>query len=89
MVELPCRLSSGGISLEVLKKAEKEDCLIIRLVEIQGKTSSGILYFDANIKRIAETDMLEWENLSSVEVSGSMGVELKPFEIRTYKLLQA
>ena len=89
MVELPCRLSSGGISLEVLKKAEKEDCLIIRLVEIQGKTSSGILYFDANIKRIAETDMLEWENLSSVEVSGSMGVELKPFEIRTCKLLQA
>ena len=88
-VELPCRLSSSGISLEVLKKAEKEDCLVIRLVETQGKTSSGILYFSAGIKRVAETDMLEWENLSSVEVAGSMGVELKPFEIRTCKLLQA
>ncbi len=88
-VELPCRLSSSGISLEVLKKAEKEDCLVIRLVETQGKTSSGILYFGADIKRVAETDMLEWENLSSVEVSGSMGIELKPFEIRTCKLLQA
>ena len=85
-VELPCRLSSGGISLEALKKAEKEDCLVIRLVETQGKTSSGILYFAGNIKRIAETDMLEWENLSSIEVSGSMGIELKHRQRRIFLL---
>ena len=87
LVGLPCRLSSAGVSLEVLKKAEKEDCLVIRLVETRGRTSSGILYFAENIKHIAETDMLEWENINKVAVSGSIGIELKPFEIRTYKLL--
>ncbi len=85
--EFPCRLSSSGICMEVLKKAEKEECLIIRLVETQGKTSTGILYFAGYISRLAETDMLEWENFNGVEVSGSLGIELKPFEIRTYKLL--
>lgn len=85
-VALPCRLTSAGISLEVLKKAEKEDCLVIRLVELLGQQSSGRLHCAGSIKSIVETDMLEWENFGSVESSSSMDITLKPFEIRTLKL---
>lgn len=85
--ELPCRLVSNGISLEVIKKAEKEECLVIRLVETRGETSTGTIYFTSNTKKLVETDMLEWENLNEVAVAGNCNIELKPFEIKTYKLL--
>ncbi len=44
---LPCQVEGDGISLEVLKKAEKEQALIIRVVEILGRHTKGRLICQA------------------------------------------
>ena len=84
--EFPCRMISGGISLEVVKRAEKDDSLILRLVEIRGKHSSGVLHFSRIPARVSVTDLLEWENGPELKL-GSRELELamKPFEILTLR----
>ena len=85
-----CRLESSGITLEVVKKAEKESCLILRLVENRGETSSGVLRFAAPATA-AETSLLEWEEkpLAKSKALRELPVTLGPFEIRTLKVRPA
>jgi len=83
---LPCTLEAEGISLEVVKRAEKEACVVIRLVETRGCTSTGTLRVAAGKATLVVTDLMEWEDLDEVAVAGEIGVALKPFEIRTYKI---
>lgn len=84
---LPCTLESAAISLETVKKAEKEDCLVIRLVETNGCRSTGILRFNRAFKTAVGTNLMEWTDEERFDISGgSLEVELKPFEIRTYKV---
>lgn len=84
-VELPCALESDGISLEVLKKAEKENCLVARLVEKRGRDSAGTFRVGAGIARIVETDLMEWKDLKRHR-GRELELALKPFELRTFKL---
>lgn len=86
---LPCRLEAEGISLEVLKKAEKEECLVLRLVETRGCHSSGVLTLPAGSKLIP-TDLMEWRDGRPLAAAGGQAtVTLAPFEIRTYKVVPA
>jgi alpha-mannosidase len=80
---LPVTVSGTGLSMTVLKKAEKEECLVVRVVETLGKTSSGILWATG---RVVETNLMEWVDGKPVEVKGEMPMTLAPFEIRTYKV---
>jgi alpha-mannosidase len=79
----PVTVSGEGLSLTVLKKAEKEECLAVRIVETLGKTSSGALHAAG---RVVETNLLEWTDGKPSDVKGEMPVTLRPFEIRTYKV---
>jgi alpha-mannosidase len=81
---LPCRLDGEGISLEVLKKAEKEEERVVRLVETRGRRSRGTLILAEPTARAVETDLLEWED--GPESGARVEVELAPFEIRTYRI---
>jgi alpha-mannosidase len=83
---LPCRLESEGISLEVVKKAEKEGCRVIRLVETRGCTSTGTLTLRDSGDRLVPTDLMEWKDEEELPSAGAIPVTLKPFEIRTYKI---
>jgi alpha-mannosidase len=84
----PCRVDGDGISLEVLKRAEKEDCRVIRLVETQGRISHASLSLPT-AAALVETDLLEWTDGAEVAVAdGAVAVTLQPFEIRTYKLVE-
>ena len=85
--QLPCRLDSDSISLEAVKRAEKDDSLIIRLVEIRGHHSRGILHFSKTPTAICETDLLEWHDSKTLVPEGNtLNLELKPFEIMTLRL---
>ena len=84
-MKVPCQLDAGGISLEVLKKAEKEDCLVIRLVETRGRVSRGTLTV-ADGASVVETDLLEWAEATALTSNGPMELVMQPFEIRTYKI---
>lgn len=80
---VPISVSGSGISMTVVKKAEKEECIIIRLVETLGKNSSGSIRLKGSI---VETNLMEWENGKKETVNGDHAVSLAPFEIRTYKV---
>ena len=84
--ELPCRVAGDGISLEAIKKAEKDNCLILRLVETHGNVSTGQLTFAGKNKTLQETDLMEWRRGESIKIAGPVTVTLKPFEIKTYVL---
>jgi alpha-mannosidase len=83
---VPVTVRGKGARLEVLKKAEKEGCLVIRIVESLGcETTATVELADATVT-LVETDLLEWDNLSDFG-SGCIEVAMKPFEIRTFKIL--
>jgi alpha-mannosidase len=85
-ISTPVKVMGKGVSLEVLKKAEKEDCVVIRLVERLGCETTAIIELADATATIVETDILEWNNLDTL---GSKGIEvaMKPFEIRTFKIV--
>ncbi len=85
---LPCALTDAdGVTLEVLKKAEKGNDLVIRLVETNGRNSRCTLAFAKNFKKLTETNLVEWTNSGATKISKNQAViELKPFEIKTFKL---
>lgn len=86
-LEMPCVFDSDDISMEVVKKAEKEDCLVVRLVETKGRRSKGVLSFNRPVEKVVATNMIEWEDNGNLELDGStVEISLKPFEIATYKV---
>ena len=82
---LPILVQGEGVRLETIKKAEKEDCWILRLVETKGDTSTVSLEVNGKA-RLAETNLIEWEEGQQIFVNGSHKITLTPFEIRSYKL---
>ena len=83
---LPCRLVSDGIALEVVKRAEKDDSLILRLVEFRGRHSTGTLQFNSKPAKVCETDLMEWKNGKRLDLTGNGAeLEMEPFEIRTLR----
>ena len=82
-----CRLESAGLSLEVIKKAEKENCLVIRIVETKGENSCGSLILRDRNAVLTETNLIEWENGTKFKgKNGIFPLKLKPFEILTCKI---
>jgi alpha-mannosidase len=84
---MPVRLTGEGVSLEVIKKAEKESCLVVRLVETLGRHTIARLEPTDPATRVVETDLMEWNDGPTLS-GASLELQLKPFEIRTYKLRQ-
>lgn len=82
----PITFESEDIVLEALKKGEKENVWIIRLVETSGRTSPGIIQTELNGAEICITDLMEWKDEEKVPFREKREVQLKPFEIRTYKI---
>ncbi len=81
---LPVSFSGKGVSLEVVKKAEKENCHVLRLVETAGRTSKCKLTLNQG-SGLTATNMLEWTN--ERELAGKTHeLTLKPFEILTFKV---
>lgn|GEM_PF-106340 len=83
---LPAHVTGEGLSLEVVKKAEKENFLILRIVETRGRDSKGMLIVEDNSARLVETDLMEWHEYDGYDCSQPVELALKPFEIMTFKL---
>lgn len=82
--QIPVKISGKGVELTVLKKAEKEESWVFRIVETHGRISNASLFFSG---KVVECNLMEWENSSDETViENEMKLELKPFEIKTYKL---
>lgn len=79
-------VEGAGLSMEALKKAEKDPSLVVRIVETRGRESRGTLHAPGARYVITEVNLLEWEDGPAATLSGSMEIVLRPFEIRTYRL---
>ena len=84
--DLPVRIASKGVTLEVLKRAEKGDELVVRLVETKGRRSAATLTV-AGARELVETNLLEWTDEGRTPCAEPVELVLRPFEIRTYKVV--
>ncbi|MBP5640592.1 MAG: alpha-mannosidase, partial [Victivallales bacterium] len=86
-VEFPCHVVAGHASIETLKKAEKDDSRIIRIVETAGKHGNVVLRFAQEVKRVSETNLLEWEHGRELQMNErTVTLKMKPFEIVTLRI---
>ena len=86
LLELLRRLKDEIYRIAGEHNAEKDDSLILRLVEIRGRHSSGTLHFAAKPARVSETDLMEWKKGAVLPVrKNSLDLQLKPFEILTLR----
>ncbi len=86
MLTMPWSVSGRGLSLEAVKKAEKENTIILRIVETDGRHSHGILKLTNKYSRIVETDLMEWHDKEIGQSGNEIELKLKPFEIKTLKI---
>jgi alpha-mannosidase len=84
-LQVPVQLDSDDVHLAVLKKAEKENCWIVRLVEQKGKYSKAQLKIPATTA-LHVCGLMEWDEGAALKHTGQVDLTLKPFEIRTFKL---
>jgi alpha-mannosidase len=84
--KLPFSLDTEEIVLEVIKKAERENAIIIRLFEPKGRKVKTNLNISNLTFKIFETDLME-NNLNQLEVNGeNVELNFRPFDIKTIKI---
>jgi alpha-mannosidase len=85
--KLPCEISSLEVVCEVIKKAEKEDALIVRLFEPRGIKAFTKIKVSDDVAEIFETDLLE-NNVQKLSIEkGYVPLYFKSYEIKTLKLI--
>ena len=72
--------------IEVIKKAEDSDDIIIRLYEYENKRSNCTLEFSKDIDYIYESDMMENNMLKLDREENRVSFTIKPYEIKTFKV---
>lgn len=75
-----------NIIVEVVKKAETEDSIILRLYECFNRRTQTTLTFGTNIKEAWECDMLENPETHLNTEGNKVSFNMKPYEIKTLKL---
>ena len=75
-----------NVLVEVVKKAEDSDDIIVRLYECHGRRDQVRLDFFKELTRVWECDLME-NNTEEIEVQGNgFAFQIKPYEIKTFKL---
>ncbi|MCP4685654.1 MAG: alpha-mannosidase, partial [bacterium] len=83
---VPVRIEGTGVVIQTLKKAEKESCLVLRLVETNGCRTTAALRCASDIIRVEECDLMEWNVIRDIRLSNNESITLDPFEVKTFKL---
>ena len=76
---------SNGILVDAIKKAEDDDCLIVRVHECRGATRRFVISSEKEVRRWAVCNLLEQEIGERQEKEQICGT-LHPFELRTFKV---
>ncbi|HWT76201.1 MAG TPA: glycosyl hydrolase-related protein [Mobilitalea sp.] len=89
--ELPAELSlvnvdQENVIIEVVKKAEDSEAIIIRLYECYNMRTKVNCQFFHELQRVAECDLMENE-IEEINSQGNhFAFDIKPYEIKTFKL---
>jgi len=80
------KVDKENVIIEIVKKAEDSDDIIIRLYECYNRRTTVNLTFNSRISAVWECDLIE-NNLQELEHGeNSFSFNIKPFEVKTYKL---
>jgi len=81
-------VQSDTVILDTIKKAEDDNCIILRFYESAGKESDAAVSITGfkNITKIIETDLMEKPITTIPVTNNSFGLKLKKYEIKTLKL---
>ncbi|MBS6196196.1 MAG: alpha-mannosidase [Clostridiales bacterium] len=79
------KVSDHNVQIDVVKKAEDEDCLVVRMHECRGGSHKVELASDFPVKRIVPCNLIEHDCGDAVEGS-AVTFDVKPFEIKNFKL---
>lgn len=80
-------LEPDNLIISALKKAEKEDAIILRFFETKGERCHAILQLPAQIKAANYVNLLEEEESELNINNGKLEIDVSPFEIITLRLL--
>ncbi|MBO5322507.1 MAG: alpha-mannosidase [Oscillospiraceae bacterium] len=78
-------VSSPNVQIDAIKKAEDEDCLVIRLHECRGTRAECTLQIHRPVKAVVPCNMLE-HDIAPVMEGNSIPLCLGAFEIQNYKI---
>ncbi len=82
-------VSNPNVIVEAIKKAEREDAVIVRLYEAGGSRGSVTVEFGFRVKRVRECNLME-RNGAAMKVKGNaVNFEMRPFQIKTLKVYRA
>lgn len=79
-------ISSPGIIIDSIKKAEDSDDIILRLHEAYGQSLKTTLTFGVRAEASSECDLLEQEITAIKIAKGKLALKFTPFEIKTVKV---
>lgn len=83
---MPVSFEGEGIELAVVKRAEKSNHLVVRIVESRGLTANCVVRAADPARRFVETDLMEWHDGKPSDTA-ELHFTLSPFEIRTWKVV--
>ncbi|WP_300386317.1 glycoside hydrolase family 38 C-terminal domain-containing protein, partial [Clostridium sp.] len=79
-------VNQENIMIEVIKKAEDTNDLIVRMYEFHNKRTNADLTFFNEIESAVECNLLE-RDLANVDINkNSINFTIEPFEIKTFKV---
>lgn len=80
------RADKTNVMIDVVKKAEDSDHIIVRMYEFENKRSQVKLNFNGDLKEAWECDLME-NNLRELTIEHNcVKFEIKPYEIKTFML---
>jgi alpha-mannosidase len=81
----PATVSGEGVELAVIKRAERENCVVIRLVETRGRRCLAKVHLPV-AGTLVPCDLLEWHPGEATARSTCHELEFTPFQIKTFML---
>jgi len=80
-------IDGDNVILETVKRAERSDATILRFYECHNKRGQVSVSVGLPFEKVYECDLME-DDITQVESgNGVFSFEIKPFEIRTFKLV--
>ena len=78
------KVSDASVQIDVVKKAEDEECIVVRMHECRGGRSKVTLSSEYPVKKMVPCNLLEHDVDEAMD-GASAELVFKPFEIKTFK----
>jgi alpha-mannosidase len=75
-----------NVTIEAVKKADREDAVVVRLCEVWGARGPVRLALDSSVTAAVRTDVLERQVAAVPITDGRIDIDFRPFELVTLRL---